>query len=94
MSIVHNLVGKYVRHEKYISKDFLSRFLFSVIMFLIVTARHVDVTYMFLQWLGDLTQVKSIDKGLDVFICSLKALYEQFVRNMIQNPIKYSFFHV
>ena len=61
-------------------------------MFLIVTARNVDVTYMFLQWLGDLTHVKSINEGLDIFICSLKALHEQFVRNMIQNPIKYYFF--
>jgi len=60
-------------------------------MFLVVTVRHEDATYMFLQWMGQLTQQENISKGLDVFFFSIMKLYEQFVRNLVKNRVKYSF---
>jgi hypothetical protein len=51
-------------------------------MFIIITSRKEDAQYMFIQWLSNSAQGKNIDNGLDVFIYSLKALREHFVRYM------------
>ncbi|CAF1440029.1 unnamed protein product [Rotaria sordida] len=62
-----------------------TRFLFSVIMFIVITGRKSDAEYMFMQWLSLSAQDKNIDNGLDVFIYSLKALHEHFEREKVQS---------
>ncbi|CAF4156600.1 unnamed protein product [Rotaria magnacalcarata] len=62
-----------------------TRFLFSVIMFIVITGRKADSEYMFMQWLSASAQGENIDNGLDVFIYTLKALREHFEREHIQS---------
>ncbi len=62
--------------------SFFFRFLFSVIMFIVITSRKADAKYTFIQWLSSSAQSKNIDNGLDVFIYSLKTMREHFVRDI------------
>ncbi|CAF1428289.1 unnamed protein product [Rotaria sordida] len=74
-----NVIGHYYNFTE------STRFLFSVIMFIVITGRKSDAEYMFMQWLSLSAQDKNIDNGLDVFIYSLKALHEHFEREKVQS---------
>ena len=50
-------------------------------MFIVITGRKAHSEYMFMQWLSASAQGENIENGLDVFIYTLKALREHFVRN-------------
>jgi hypothetical protein len=72
---------------------FVFRFLFSVIIFIVITGRKADTEYMFIQWLSFSAQDENSDNGLNVFIYSLKALREHFMRNIcLKNTLNKLFF--
>jgi len=89
-----SLADKYLKHKSKFKKIlFFFRFLFSVIMFIIITGRKADAEYIFIQWLSSSAQDKNIGNGLDIFIYSLKALREHFMPNMcLKNTLNKSFF--